>query len=606
MASKLSNYISLSVLASICLLFSSCKQENADKRPNVVIILTDDQGYGDISANGNPVIHTPNLDKLHDESTRFTNFHMDPTCAPSRAALLTGRYARRVNVWHTIMGGNFLPEEETTMAEIFKGAGYNTAIFGKWHLGGSYPFRPIDQGFETWIGQSNGGTGTTDDYWYNDRVDDMYLVEEKWQAISGYGPDIFFSKATEFIKTRNKEAPFFLYLSTYVPHNPLTLPDTTWTEKYKDKVPLKTAYYYASIERVDHNIGLLRETLEKEDIDQNTILIFMTDNGGTYGIDVFNAGMRGGKGTIYEGGHRVPFYISWPDGGIQKGKDIDALTAHIDILPTLADLCNIDVDRTLNPDGYSLQEAIFKEKHQLKDRTLVIEVQRDMTPEKFKKSVVLKNNWRLVNGHELYNLNADPGQINDISEHYPDTVKELVNIYNNYYTSVTTGIKHSKAPIVGSSQEKETVLTSADWTPLDQRLTPWNQHHVSSGYKQEGYWDVRIEKAGNYRIEISRWPREAGLAMNEAMVPRDTIDAFELGRGRKYSIYNYHNETYPALDISKVCLHIDNLLAVKEVSPGDKNIVFNMNIDKGDHRIKADFLDRNGVVITGAYYLVIY
>ena len=606
MASKLSNYISLSVLASICLLFSSCKHENADKRPNVVIILTDDQGYGDISANGNPVIHTPNLDKLHDESTRFTNFHMDPTCAPSRAALLTGRYARRVNVWHTIMGGNFLPEEETTMAEIFKGAGYNTAIFGKWHLGGSYPFRPIDQGFETWIGQSNGGTGTTDDYWYNDRVDDMYLVEEKWQAISGYGPDIFFSKATEFIKTRNKEAPFFLYLSTYVPHNPLTLPDTTWTEKYKDKVPLKTAYYYASIERVDHNIGLLRETLEKEDIDQNTILIFMTDNGGTYGIDVFNAGMRGGKGTIYEGGHRVPFYISWPDGGIQKGKDIDALTAHIDILPTLADLCNIDVDRTLNPDGYSLQEAIFKEKHQLKDRTLVIEVQRDMTPEKFKKSVVLKNNWRLVNGHELYNLNADPGQINDISEHYPDTVKELVNIYNNYYTSVTTGIKHSKAPIVGSSQEKETVLTSADWTPLDQRLTPWNQHHVSSGYKQEGYWDVRIEKAGNYRIEISRWPREAGLAMNEAMVPRDTIDAFELGRGRKYSIYNYHNETYPALDISKVCLHIDNLLAVKEVSPGDKNIVFNMNIDKGDHRIKADFLDRNGVVITGAYYLVIY
>ncbi|MFP4059396.1 MAG: arylsulfatase [Bacteroidales bacterium] len=605
MASKLGIYTNLPVLASICVLFPSCKQENAGNRPNVIIVLTDDQGYGDISAHGNPVIYTPNLDKLHDESTRFTNFHVDPTSAPSRAALLTGKYARHVNVWHTIMGGNFLPEEEITLAEVFKSAGYNTAIFGKWHLGGSYPFRPIDQGFDTWIGQGNGGTGTTDDYWYNDRVNDMYLVKEEWQAISGYGPDIFLSKAHDFIKTRKKETPFFIYLSTYVPHNPLTLPDTTWVEKYRDKVAFKTAYYYASIERLDKNIGLLRETLEKEGIAENTILLFMTDNGGTYGIDVFNAGMRGGKGTIYEGGHRVPFYISWPGGGIKKGKDIDALTAHVDILPTLADLCNIDLDKTLNLDGFSLSEVLLEENHKLKDRALVVEVQRDMTPEKFNNSVVLKNNWRLINGHELYNLHADPGQLNDISEHYPDTVEALINIYNNYYTLVTNAIKHSKAPVVGSDHEKKTALTSADWTPLDERLTPWNQHHVSSGYKQEGYWDIRVEKEGSYSIEISRWPGEAGLAMNEAMAPRDTIDAFEMGKGRKYSIYNYHNEFYPALDISRVRLQIDNNLAVKEISPGDKNVVFNMNMNKGKHRIKADFLDQDGIVITGAYYLVI-
>lgn len=605
MISKLNNYSNLSIFTILFALLPSCQTEKTESRPNVIIIITDDQGYGDIAAHGNPVIRTPNLDRLYEESVRFTNFHTDPTCSPSRAALLTGRFSRRVNVWHTIMGGNFLPQEEITLAEVFKNAGYNTAIFGKWHLGGSYPFRPVDQGFETWVGQGDGGTGATDDYWYNDRVNDMYLVNEEWQAIKGYGPDVFFNEAIEYINKQENDNPFFVYLSNYVPHNPLTLPDTSWVEKYRGKVPLKTAYYYAGIERVDHNIGLLREAIDKKGILENTILIFMSDNGGTYGIEIFNAGMRGGKGTIYEGGHRVPFYFRWPAGGINKGKDINTLAAHVDVFPTLVDLCNIRLKDSMHFDGHSLKGLLYHNKWDLKDRSLVIEVQRDLTPEKFNKSVVFKDNWRLVNGNELYNLSADPGQNNDISERYPDTVQELIRLYDNYYTSVTNEVKHSKAPIVGSDMEKETLLTGADWTPLDERLTPWNQHHISSGYKQEGYWDIRVEKSGNYRMEISRWPREAGWAIYEAMKPRDTIDAFELGTGRKYSIYNYNNEFYPALNVGKIRLNVDGITTIKDVSPGDKSIVFTMDMNKGKHQVKADFLDQNENVVTGAYFVIV-
>jgi arylsulfatase A-like enzyme len=252
------------------------------RRPNVVLIITDDQGYGDIAAHGNPVIKTPNLDKLHAESIRFTDFHVDPTCSPTRGALLTGKYSHRARVWHTICGGNHLRATEKTMANAFADAGYRTGAFGKWHLGSNYPYRPMDRGFQEWLGQGDGGTGTTDCWFFNDRVDDHYWHNGEWVQRDGYAPDVFFNAAIDFIDAG--EAPFFIYLATYMPHTPHTIPDKSWLKPYLDAgMTERVAYFFAGIERIDRNIGRLRAALEISGKAENTIFIFMTDNGGTAG-----------------------------------------------------------------------------------------------------------------------------------------------------------------------------------------------------------------------------------------------------------------------------------------------------------------------------------
>ena len=207
---------------------------DGNDRPNVVLFMTDDQGYGDLGCHGNPVLKTPHLDRLHAESVRLTNFHVDPTCAPTRAVLLTGKYSHRVKVWHTIAGGNHLRAGDMTMAEVFRASGYRTGLFGKWHLGANYPYRPMDRGFDEWLGHGDGRTGTTDDYFTKDRVDDHYLHNGEWEYRKGYAPDVFFDAAIDFVKAKSDSRPCFVYLNTYMPHTPHTLPDSKWTEEYAD------------------------------------------------------------------------------------------------------------------------------------------------------------------------------------------------------------------------------------------------------------------------------------------------------------------------------------------------------------------------------------
>ena len=205
------------------------------EQPNVILIMTDDQGYGDIAAHGNKCIDTPELDRLHRDSVRFTNFHVDPTCAPTRGALMSGKYSHRARVWHTVLGGNNMRPGQIILSEIFKHSGYNTALFGKWHLGANYPYRPIDRGFDEWLGSGNGGTGTTDDYFTNDRVNDRYWHNGEYVYREGYAPEVFFKETVNFIKKKGKEKPFFIYLPTYIPHSPYTLPDTALAEKYEKR-----------------------------------------------------------------------------------------------------------------------------------------------------------------------------------------------------------------------------------------------------------------------------------------------------------------------------------------------------------------------------------
>ena len=311
------------------------------KHPNVVFVITDDQGYGDLSCHGNPVLKTPNLDKLHSESIRLTDFHVTATCAPTRGALMSGHFTNRAGPWHTIMGRSMLFVGEKTLGEVFADNGYATGMFGKWHLGDNYPFRPEDRGFTEVVRHGGGGVGQTPDLWDNAYFDDLYFHNSVPTRYKGYCSDVFFAEGKRFIEESVAAGkPFFAYIATNAPHGPFHCPDKYW-KPYADEVGDKVAIFYGMIANIDENVGALRKWLKQKGIAKNTIFIFMTDNGTASGDKVYSGGMRGKKGSEYDGGHRVPFFLHWPDGGLTKGVDIDRLTAHIDILPTLIDLCEL-------------------------------------------------------------------------------------------------------------------------------------------------------------------------------------------------------------------------------------------------------------------------
>ena len=332
------------ILGFLCCLFLMVGSATADV-PNVIFVLTDDQGYGDLSCHGNPVLKTPHIDKLYDESIRFTDYHVAPMCTPTRGELLTGRYALRNGAYCACSGRTFMRQGLPTMADMFAANGYQTGIFGKWHLGDNYPHRPRDRGFGRAVYHLGWGITSTPDYWNNDYFDDYFRDDGVLKQFPGYCTDVWFAEATKWIRQcQTNGQPFFAYISTNAPHGPFFAP-----EKYKQ--PYKhldrdTAGFFAMIANLDDNMARLDKMLEETGLRDNTILIFMTDNGGTGGIKVYNAGMRGAKASLYEGGHRVPFFIRYPDGGFRSPGDVPALTHAIDVLPTLIDLCRRKSPRT--------------------------------------------------------------------------------------------------------------------------------------------------------------------------------------------------------------------------------------------------------------------
>ncbi len=348
------------------------------KRPNVILVMTDDQGYGDLGCHGNDVIVTPNLDELYNQSIRLTDFHVDPTCSPTRSALMTGHYSSRTGVWHTIMGRSLLGKHEVTMADVFSSSGYKTAIFGKWHLGDNYPFRPQDRGFQEVLIHGGGGVGQGPDYWGNDYFDDTYFHNDTAKKFEGYCTDIWFDGALKFIEA-NKDRPFFCYVPTNAPHGPYNVADK-YSKPYRDKgIDAKQANFYGMITNIDENMGRLMSRLKELGLEQNTILIFMTDNGTSGG---HAGGMRGKKGSEYEGGHRVPFFVRWPGGGVKEPGDVDRLSAHIDVLPTLIDLCSLTKPAGVKFDGASLAPLLKGKVSNWPDRTLLVHSQRIEQPEK--------------------------------------------------------------------------------------------------------------------------------------------------------------------------------------------------------------------------------
>ena len=539
----------LLVATLACVDVGTAPEEPAARRPNVVLVITDDQGYGDVGAHGNSMIRTPQLDELHRESVRFTDFHVDPTCSPTRSALMTGRYSTRTGVWHTIMGRSLMAEEEETLAEIFHAHGYRTGMFGKWHLGDNYPQRPQDQGFEHVVWHKGGGVGQGPDYWGNDYFDDTYEVNGEWRGFEGYCTDIWFREAVDFIE-REDERPFFAYLSTNAPHGPF-LVDEAYSQPYSDAGVAPTmAKFYGMIENIDENVGRLRTRLVELGLAQDTIFVFMTDNGTAAGHqrrkneegtwEGFRAGMRGNKGSEYEGGHRVPFFVSWPAGGVGGGRDVAELSAHVDVLPTLAELCGLRREGALPLDGSSFAAALRGDGPAPEGRALLVHSQRVEHPKKWRKSAVMTERWRLVNGKELYDVELDRGQRTDVASEHPQVVSALREAYEDWWSSLEPVMGETVRIGLGGAEDPVRLM-SHDWHTED-RGTPWHQNHVRNGYLGNGPWALEVERGGRYELRLFRWPEQlarpmgcvlarvelAGASLEQGLEPDQPSASFEV------------------------------------------------------------------------------
>lgn len=589
----------LKSISILFILFISLKM-NAQKHPNVIVIVTDDQGYGDLSCHGNPVIKTPNIDKLYSESVRFSNFHVDPTCAPTRSALLTGKYSHHAGVWHTVCGGNHLRASEVTLADVFKNSGYKTGLFGKWYLGSNYPYRPMDRGFDEWLGHGDGGTGTTDDYFFNDRVNDHYLHNGKREYKEGYTPDVFFNSAINFITNKEDKKPFFAYLATYLPHDPHTVPNTSLVEKYKGKIPDRVAYFFAGIDRIDQNIGKLRKALEASGKVENTIIIFMSDNGGTAGVNLYNAGMRGRKTQVYEGGHRVPFFVRWPNGKIAHNKDVNEVTAHIDVMPTLIDVCNLKEPKKIKFDGRSFKKQLLKTDKNLSKRILFVENQRTFKAKSWWQTAGMMDNWRLIDNKELYDLSKDPSQKNNVIENYPEVVQKIRKAHTKYWKKVTPNDREKPRPIIGNTISNELFLSSSDWY-LPQ--VPWNHAQTSKGSPLSGSWEMNVATEGMYHFELRRWPREANAPIKGVpSFKNKTVDAWKADGKVTKLIYGSEINSLP---VDAVKLEVGNYIEVKKVNQEDTFTSFNIKLKKGNTTVKGELLNNQNNVISGAYYVYI-
>ncbi|TKG90427.1 DUF4976 domain-containing protein [Puteibacter caeruleilacunae] len=490
-----------------------------DSKTNVILIITDDQGYGDLGIHKNPQVKTPVIDKLASQSIKFSNFYVSPVCAPTRSSLMTGRYSIRTGVYDTYSGGSIMASNETTLAEVFNSAGYQTGIFGKWHLGDSYPSRPQDQGFTTSVWHLSGGIGQVGDVFNYDKGNRSYFDPILWKngkqfQSKGYCSDVFTNEAIDFIK-QQKDQPFFLYLSYNAPHIPLQVPEEYYN-KFKD-VDIDPQYFknrgeyvaemserdkeaarkvYAMVNNIDDNIGRLMTTLKTEGLDENTIIIFMTDNGPQQYR--YTGGFRGKKSLVREGGIHVPFYIKTPKS-LSNVKEINEPAAHIDILPTLAELCNIDYHTNHKLDGISFASSIKGEKKTATNRSLFFEWQRSY-PELYRNMAVRKGDYKLIGNcgananiedFELYNLKSDPYETTNIIDKEEKTATILKKELEGWYKDImdSPNINKLQRIIIGSPHENPVILNRNDARGM-QLIWDQDDIHVS--------WDVTIAKEGHY------------------------------------------------------------------------------------------------------------
>jgi arylsulfatase A-like enzyme len=497
----------------------SFHQTLAQSPPNIILVMMDDVGYGDLGCLGAPVIRTPHIDSLYRQSMHLTNFHTGTTCAPTRAALLTGQHYDKIGVWHTINGRSLLRKDIRTLPEILNRHGYATGIFGKWHLGDNYPMRPQDRGFQYTFVHGGGGVGQTPDYWGNDYFDDTYFRNGRPEKTTGYCTDVWTREALDFISEQTRaRRPFFCYIPFNAAHMPHRAPEHN-IAPYRNNPAAVDPVYDGMVDNIDENMGKLLARLDELHISDNTVLIFMSDNGTSNhaGVEVgkdgfvlkgFNAHMRGVKGSAWEGGHRMPFFIRYPAGGLTGGKDVDQLSSAMDVLPTLLALAGIR-EYMKEIDGENLVPYLHGQPADV-TKVYIADTQRDRYLKKYKEFSVMRSFWRLV-GDELFDLRTDPGQRHDIARLFPDTAALLKAYYEQWWAKVLNANSLHPFVRIPVLSEGTTSLNCMDLFPdKDDEYTAWNQEMIKKEQNvPSGAWKLRVVSDGIYSITIRQFPEEA-------------------------------------------------------------------------------------------------
>ena len=609
------------ILTAFALLVLNVLVQAAEAKPNIVFVITDDQGYGDLGCTGNPIIQTPNLDALAAESSQLTDYHVAPTCSPTPAALLTGHWTDRTGVWHTVNGRSMLRENEITLGQLLKNHGYATGMFGKWHLGDNFPYRAEDRGFTEVYRHGGGGVGQTPDLWDNAYFDGHYFHNGNIVAARGFCTDVFFEQARRFIREcAQRRQPFLAYIAPNAPHGPLHAPQE-YLDLYagQDKA---IAAFFGMITNIDDNVGRIRALLRELGIAGNTVFIFTTDNGTATGARIFNAGMRGAKGSEYDGGHRVPFFCHWPEAGWDRKHVNDTLCHAVDIVPTLLDITGAKIPGGLQFDGVSIRRLLEPGAGSgWPDRFLVTDSQRVRDPIKWKQTAVMSQQWRLVNGKELYAIKADPGQQHDVADEHPEQVAKMRAFYDAWWAELEPTFAQTTEIYLGHPDHPLVNLTGHDW--IQEALPPWNQQHIRRGYGlpgmmtkgpkakakgkpppqpaagksvHQGHWAVKVMRAGCYEISLRRWPVEVDRPITAGLPAEPDVP----GADRAFRAHEG-----AAIPVVRAALRVDGReLESKPVSGGDVQITFTAELAAGSHQLAPVFITANGDEL-GAYYATV-
>ena len=427
----------------------------AAPRPHIILIVSDDQGYGDFSCHGNPVLKTPHLDRLHDEGVRFRQFQVSPTCAPTRSALFSGRHEFKNGVTHTIFERERMSLDTTTLAQVLKGAGYRTGVFGKWHLGDEDAYQPDRRGFDEVFIHGGGGIGQSYPGTCGDAPGNTYFSPAikhngAFVKTKGYCTDVFFDAAIRWMESARQGPPFFCYVALNAPHAPLQVPEE-YAARYAGRVAPEQAKFFGMIANLDDNVGRLLAQLTAWGIERQTLVIFMNDNGGTAGVPVFDAGLRGRKGTAYQGGIRAASFWRWP--GTLSPAAVDALAAHVDVFPTLAELAGVTLPDVVarQVEGRSLVPLLRDPRAAWADRLLVTHVgrwEKGAPPRPYGGCSIRDARFSLVHegkAWQLFDLAADPGERVNVAGEHPDVVARLTAAYDQWWQDVQPRLVNEEA-----------------------------------------------------------------------------------------------------------------------------------------------------------------